>query len=121
MFGGSIMAAEKSTFSGNTSMLVLKLLDEKDMYGYQIIEELALRSENAFQLKTGTIYPLLHSLEKDKMISSYDEKADSLRIRKYYKLTKKGSGFLQKALAEWQEYSRAVTLVMEGGLDNAFA
>ena len=115
------MALEKSTLSGNTSMLVLKLLDERDMYGYQIIEELAKRSENAFRLKTGTIYPLLHNLEKDKLISSYDEKADNLRVRKYYTLTSKGSGFLQKAQVEWQEYSKAVALVMEGGMTHAFA
>ena len=114
------MAIEKSTLSGNTSMLVLKLLDEGDMYGYQIIEELAKRSENAFRLKTGTIYPLLHSLEKDKLIMSYDEKADNMRVRKYYKLTSKGRGFLQKAQAEWQEYTKAVTLVMEGGTSHAF-
>ena len=110
------MAPEKNALSGNTSMLVLKLLDEKDMYGYQIIEELAKRSENVFRLKTGTIYPLLHNLEKEKLISSYDEKADNLRVRKYYKLTSKGSGFLQKAQADWREYTNAVALVMEGGL-----
>ena len=115
------MAFEKSTLSGNTSMLVLKLLEERDMYGYQIIEELARRSENVFRLKTGTIYPLLHSLEKDMLISSYDEKADNLRMRKYYKITSKGRGVLQKVQAEWEEYSKAVTLVMEGGLGHAFA
>ena len=113
------MASEKSTLSGNTSMLVLKLLDESDMYGYQIIEELAKRSENVFRMKTGTIYPLLHSLEKDKLISSFDEKADNLRLRKYYTLTRKGRGFLQKAQAEWREYSKAVSLIMEGGLYHA--
>ena len=57
------MAVDKSLLAGSTTMLVLKLLDGQDMYGYQMIEELARRSERAFALKTGTLYPLLHSLE----------------------------------------------------------
>ena len=42
------MATDKNQFSGNTTMLVLKLLERKDMYGYQIIEELSDKSENIF-------------------------------------------------------------------------
>ena len=56
------MSMDKSLLAGSTTMLVLKLLDGQDMYGYQMIEELARRSDHAFALKTGTLYPLLHSL-----------------------------------------------------------
>ena len=55
------MTVDKSLLAGSTTMLVLKLLDGQDMYGYQMIEELSRRSERAFALKTGTLYPLLHS------------------------------------------------------------
>ena len=58
------MSLDKSLLAGSTTMLVLKLLDGQDMYGYQMIEELSRRSERAFALKTGTLYPLLHSLEE---------------------------------------------------------
>lgn len=113
------MAHEKGGFSGNTTMLVLKLLEAKDMYGYQIIEELTNKSENVFRLKTGTLYPLLHGLENDGMVSSYDENADSQRVRKYYQLTKKGKKLLSKKQEEWNEYLQAVDRVMEGGIANA--
>ena len=63
------MTVDKSLLAGSTTMLVLKLLDGQDMYGYQMIEELARRSERAFALKTGTLYPLLHSLEEKELVA----------------------------------------------------
>ena len=62
------MTVDKSLLAGSTTMLVLKLLDGQDMYGYQMIEELSRRSERAFALKTGTLYPLLHSLEEKELM-----------------------------------------------------
>jgi len=115
------MASEKNVFSGNTSMLVLKLLEAKDMYGYQIIEELAAKSQDVFKLKTGTLYPMLHGLENDGMVTSYDENADNQRVRKYYQLTSKGKGLLAKKQQDWTHYNKAVSLVLEGGAGYAFA
>jgi len=108
------MSTDKNLLSGNTTMLVLKLLDTKDMYGYQIIEELSRWSEEAFHLKTGTLYPLLHGLENSGMVTSYDETADNGRSRKYYSLTKSGQGLLLQKRSEWEAYSKAVGLVLGG-------
>ena len=110
------MGADKSQLAGSAAMLIMKLLDGQDMYGYQIIEELARRSDNTFQLKAGTLYPLLHGLEKKGLLESYEQNADSARIRKYYHLTNKGRKFLKEKTAEWKEYSSAVSKVLEGGL-----
>ena len=55
------MAIDKSLVSGSMAMLVLKLLEEKDMYGYEMIVTLRERSNNVFELKAGTLYPLLHT------------------------------------------------------------
>ncbi|MCL2216581.1 MAG: helix-turn-helix transcriptional regulator [Defluviitaleaceae bacterium] len=115
------MASEKNIISGNTTMLVLKLLETKNMYGYQIIEELSNKSEDVFHLKTGTLYPLLHGLENDGMVNSYDENADNQRVRKYYQLTGKGKGLLEKKQLEWTQYTKAVNLVLEEGESYAFA
>jgi len=115
------MSTEKTTLSGGTTMLIMKLLEEKDMYGYQIIEELSRRSENIFRLKTGTLYPLLHGLEKDGLIISYDEIAENGRERKYYRLTDEGGNLLFQKHAEWKTYSSAVNRVMKGGKKNALA
>ena len=57
------MAIDKSLLSGSTTLLVLKLLEDGEMYGYQMIEELRRRSDWTFELKAGTLYPLLHTLE----------------------------------------------------------
>lgn len=57
------LSIEKSLVSGSMTMLILKLLSEKDMYGYEMIDTLRQKSQNVFELKAGTLYPLLHSLE----------------------------------------------------------
>lgn len=110
------MALDKTLLAGSSATLVLKLLDGRDMYGYQIIEELACRSNNVFQMKAGTLYPLLHGLEKKGLLESYEEHADSARVRKYYRLTQKEKKFLQEKTDEWKEYSSAVSKILEGGL-----
>ena len=110
------MPVDKSLLTGSTTLLILKLLEEKDMYGYQMIEELFNRSDKTFQLKAGTLYPLLHSLEEKGVVSSYDDGVEGGRIRKFYHLTKKGHGFLKEKKEEWQEYSNAVNRVLAGGV-----
>ena len=90
------MSMDKSLLAGSTTMLVLKLLDGQDMYGYQMIEELARRSDHAFALKTGTLYPLLHSLEEKELIISYEKDEDAARPRRYYHLARKGRALLRE-------------------------
>lgn len=113
------MIINKSLLTGSTTLLILKLLDDKDMYGYQMIEELTKRSDNTFSLKAGTLYPLLHSLEEQGIVISYDENVDSARIRKYYRITKKGEKMLNEKKEEWENYSSAVNRVLKGGTNFA--
>ncbi|HIV17809.1 MAG TPA: helix-turn-helix transcriptional regulator [Candidatus Merdivicinus intestinigallinarum] len=115
------MPIDKSLIAGSTAILVLKLLEEGDLYGYQMIETLALRSDDTFQLKAGTLYPLLHSLEADGAVVSYEQKADSERVRKYYHLTERGKKLLRQKEKEWEQYSSAVNKVLKGGAGYAFA
>ena len=56
------MAIEKSLLTGSTTTLILKLLEERDMYGYEMIETLAQRSDHTFDFKAGKLYPILHTL-----------------------------------------------------------
>jgi len=115
------MANEKGILSGNTTMLVLRLLEGMDMYGYQIIETLAAQSDETFRLKTGTLYPILHGLENDGAVTSHEEMIDNARVRKYYRLTSKGKGLLKKKKEEWESYTKAVGRVLKGGARYAFA
>ena len=109
------MKIDKSLLSGSTTMLILRLLESQDMYGYQMIEMLERQSDNVFTLKAGTLYPILHGLEKQGMVESYDEpEPENARPRKYYSITRAGKKLLKEKKEEWQIYSNAVNLVMEG-------
>ena len=57
------MAINKELVKGSTSILVLSLLSREDMYGYQITQTLKEETNNVFEMKEGTLYPLLHGLE----------------------------------------------------------
>lgn len=105
------MAIDKSLVSGSMAMMILKLLSEKDMYGYEMIDTLRKRSENVFELKAGTLYPLLHSLEDKRYLLSYEQEAVG-KIRKYYQIAKNGRKHLEEKKSQWQEYSRAVMSVL---------
>ena len=83
------MAVDKTLLSGSMTMLLLKLLEEKDMYGYEMIDTLRKKSNNVFELKAGTLYPLLHSLESKGLLTSYEQEFAG-KVRKYYSITKEG-------------------------------
>lgn len=105
------MAVDKTLASGSTPMLLLKLLSEKDMYGYEIIDTLRKRSQNVFELKAGTLYPLLHSMEEKHLLTVYEQEVSG-KIRKYYHITKEGRRALEEKQGQWQQYARAVTEVL---------
>ena len=113
------MAVDKSLQTGSTTMLVLSLLDREDMYGYQMIEVLAARSDRTFELKAGTLYPLLKLLEDQECIVSYEQATQAGRIRKYYHITDTGRTLLAEKQREWMTFSRAVDRVLKGGSDVA--
>lgn len=106
------MKIEKSLLSGSTPMLILSLLQDGDKYGYEMVETLAKRSDDTFQLKEGTLYPLLHALEKEKFVESYSKTAPNGRERKYYRLTHSGREQLEYKEKEWRLFSEKVNAVL---------
>ena len=109
------MGSDKAMMSGNTSMLILKLLSEKEMYGYEMIETLRQRSGDVFELKAGTLYPLLHGLEAQGLLACYEKEFQG-KMRKYYHITREGKGYLKKRVKEWSDYSQAVSQVLGGAV-----
>lgn len=109
------MEIDKSLISGSVTMLLLKLLDERDMYGYEMIATLRERSQNVFELKAGSLYPLLHGLEDKNVVTSYEKEVIG-KTRKYYSLTKEGRNLLDHKEKEWKEYAKAVTDVLALGV-----
>lgn len=112
------MATEKGMLSGSTDMLVLSLLKDGDKYGYEMVSELAKRSDDTFHLKEGTLYPLLHTLEQNHYVRSYIKDAPTGRSRRYYHLTNSGEKYLEKKTKEWKQFTEKVNTVLEaaGGL-----
>jgi len=113
------MGIDKTLVTRSTAMLLLKLLENEDMYGYQMIEELARRSDDTFSLKAGTMYPLLHDMQNQGLITVYEKAAESGRLRKYYSLTDEGRKALEVKTQEWQEFSLGINKVLMGGVNLA--
>ncbi len=106
------MKIEKSLLSGSTPLLILSLLKDGDKYGYEMVDALAKRSDNVFELKEGTLYPLLHALEKNKLVTSYSKEGPGGRMRKYYRLTEEGRGQLEHKTQEWKLFTEKVNAVI---------
>ena len=87
------MKISKELLKGSTVILILSLLKEKPMYGYEMIKEIEEKSIGVFTFKEGTLYPILHSLEGENAVESYWIESDKGRKRKYYRITKDGISF----------------------------
>lgn len=113
------MRIHKELAKGSTGLLVLSVLSRQELYGYQIIKTVELMSESVFQMNEGTLYPILHALEKEELLTSYwADNPDTGKRRKYYKITKKGLQELEMQKEEWETYQKAVNRVI-GGVQNA--
>lgn len=106
------MKIDKSLMSGSTTLLILSLLAGEEMYGYQMITELARRSNHVFDLKEGTLYPILHGLEAEGLVSVREKKSDEGRTRKYYRITRKGRRALDQRKEEWTVFRDQVDAVV---------
>jgi DNA-binding PadR family transcriptional regulator len=100
--------------TGSTAVMVLRLLADKPMYGYQIVKELQARSEGYFDLEQGTLYPTLHRLEKDGLVSSKWEVVEEGPSRKYYYITSEGRTELEKSVQQWTDFSRHLLKLLNG-------
>ena len=95
---------KKKLPKGTTATLVLKVISRNDCYGYDIIKQISSLSNDSFRLKQGTLYPILHSLEKEELIESYWQEQENQRKRKYYKITKSGLASLQEKQKDWLNF-----------------
>ena len=100
---------------GVLELVVLESVRKKDMYGYEMIDTLRKKSCNVFELKAGTLYPLLHGLEAKGLLTVYEQEYSG-KTRKYYSITKEGRKLLETKKAEWMEYQSAVTSVLAMGV-----
>ncbi len=107
------MAARLELMKGNTDSLLLSLIGQQPMYGYQLLKELERRSQGYFKFKEGTLYPALHRLEKTGLIAGKWQVLPGGRQRRYYYITDKGHQLLAVKRSQWQEFLTAMNLIIE--------
>ena len=102
----------KELIRGTLRTIVLKLLSEHGrMYGYEITQKVKELSSDEINLTFGALYPTLHKLEKEGVVTTTSEEVDH-RTRKYYSLTKKGSEAALVKIKEYFEFSKMMNLIM---------
>ena len=99
------------SLKGHLDALVLAVLRDEPAHGYAVIEQLKLRSGGAFDLPEGTVYPVLHRLEAEGLLTSSWSSASG-RKRRVYRLTRRGLGALARQRDEWKSFANAVQAVL---------
>ena len=109
------MTDDNSFMSGLPELAILRLLQDREMYGYEIVQAIAARTGTALSPGEGVVYPLLHALEKSGALKSR-RKTVSGRSRVYYTLNAKGTRRLSALTRRWSELDGAVQALMGGAL-----
>jgi DNA-binding PadR family transcriptional regulator len=101
---------------GSITPIVLSLLRDRPMYGYEMVKQVHARTGGQLEWKEGTLYPALHRLESDGLVkAAWREVEDTGRKRKYYALTGKGRRELAARTNEWQQFTQAVDAILSVG------
>jgi len=107
------MEQRHDLMKGSSDSLLLCMIGQQPMYGYQIIKELEIRSHGYFQFKEGTLYPALHRLERAGLILGEWQTLPSGRRRRYYYITDKGSRLLVEKRSQWQDFLTAMNQIIQ--------
>lgn len=96
---------------GHLDLLVLAVLRDRESHGYEVIAELRRRSDGEFDLPEGTVYPALHRLEREGLLSSDWATIDGRR-RRVYRLTARGVTALAEQSRQWSRFSASMSTVL---------
>jgi DNA-binding PadR family transcriptional regulator len=102
------MASPKELVGASTSLLILGVLAKAPSYGYQIVRSINDAADGVFQWQEGTIYPVLHKLEKERLVRAQWQESDTGRQRKYYYITAKGRASLSADAKQWNSFHNLV-------------
>jgi DNA-binding PadR family transcriptional regulator len=100
--------ANSKLYKGSLTTIILKLLnDNQKMYGYEIMQKVKALTNGELNITEGALYPSLHKLEAEGLLDVEVTKVDN-RLRKYYKLTEKGTKETSNKLNELQAYIKTI-------------
>lgn len=97
---------------GHLDAIVLSVINSGAGYGYAIMKEISVRSQNMIELPGGTIYPILHRLENNGLIASNWATAPSGRKRRVYTLTESGTKQLRERCEHWKTFAAAINMLL---------
>ena len=100
--------------NGVPELLILHLLKARPMHGYDLVQAIHAASDQKLSFPEGSIYPVLHRLESQKLLSSRREQAAG-RTRIVYRVTRAGQARLTDSLAAWQQIVAGIVAVLGGG------
>lgn len=100
-------------YRSSAELLILSVLRERPMYGYDIIRELTSRSEGYFAMEEGLLYPILHRLEREGLVQSEWRTAETRRRRRYYALSEAGLARAASAVVEWKGFILRVLRIVD--------
>jgi PadR family transcriptional regulator PadR len=106
------MHLEADLRKGSVKALILSLLQEQPMYGYQLSKELQRRSKGYFEFKEGTLYPALHRMEQQGLLRGEWQVVNEGHSRKVYHLTDKGHEELARSQSEWATFADRLLAVL---------
>jgi transcriptional regulator len=109
-----VRGSTQEFLKGTVKLVVLATLADTAKYGYLIIKEIEGLSNNFFDLREGTLYPILHSLEDEGFVKSEWKVSESGRDRRYYKMTPKGRQAMLKQKENWTKMVKAVNAAVSG-------
>ncbi len=99
--------------TGVPELLILRLLSEREMYGYELVQAIEAVTGEEIKVGEGVVYPILHALEAQGCLSSKRKPVNG-RTRVYYATTAAGKRRLGTLVGEWQRITGAITLAMKG-------
>ncbi len=107
------MAKTGFQINAGPSLMVLAMLRERGRYGYDIARELEELSDRHLSFQYGTLYPILHKLEKKGLVKGVWEHIEGERSRRLYVLTERGKADVERQIEDWTKYTHAVQRVLE--------
>jgi PadR family transcriptional regulator PadR len=103
-----------SFMNGVPELLILRLLQQEEMYGYEIVQAIRSRTGSAISVGEGVVYPVLHGLERDGALKSRRKTVHN-RSRIYYSVTRAGSRRLADLSETWTNLAAAIQTILTGG------
>lgn len=107
------MNVAKELMGASTGLLVLSALAREASYGYQILRRINDDADGLFTWQEGTLYPVLHKLQKEGLVRAQWQEADTGRRRKYYYITAKGRDALGEGVELWDAFTGIIARMQE--------